>query len=87
LSSLGMTPTGMTHVHTPSTGGQAAAMPQYDVMLAIDHPSGPLLVDAVPIIAVPNFTLGGVRALIGRDVLSRCLFIFNGTAKNFTLAF
>jgi hypothetical protein len=28
----------------------------------------------------------GVQALIGRDVLSRCVFIFNGPDERFTLA-
>ena len=88
LSPLALAPTGIAHVHTPSTSGQAAPMPQYDVTLGITHPSGNnLIIETVPIIAIPKFQRAGISALVGRDVLASCLFIYNGAEKNFTLAF
>src|SRR5436190_23301217 len=87
LTPLGLVATGISHVITPSTGGQPAPMPQYDVVLGLDHPSSPLLIEVPPIIAIPNFTHGNIRALIGRDVLGSCLFIYNGPEGNFTIAF
>ncbi len=63
-------------------------MPQFDVTLGITHPSGNnLIIETVPIIAIPNFQRAGISALVGRDVLANCLFIYNGTEKSFTLGF
>ena len=89
LAPLGMTPTGVTQMLTPSSGGKPVDVPQFDVMVGITHPSGdPLLIDTVPIIAIHKFgKSGGIAALIGRDILARCLLIYNGGEKNFTLAF
>src|SRR6185295_12961783 len=88
LLPLALTPTGVAHVHTPSTSGQAAQMPQYDVTLGITHPSGNnLIIETVPIIAIPRFQRGGISALVGRDVLASCLLVYNGTEKTFTLGF
>jgi len=88
LLPLALMPTEVAHVHTPSTSGQAAQLPQYDVTLGITHPSGNnLIIETVPIIAIPNFQRAGISALVGRDVLANCLFIYNGTEKSFTLGF
>jgi hypothetical protein len=88
LLPLALTPTGIAYVHTPSTSGKAAQMPQFDVTLGITHPSGNnLSIETVPIIAIPNFQRGGISALVGRDVLAGCLFIYNGTENSFTLGF
>jgi len=87
LVPLKMTPTGIGHIHTPSTKGQAAAMPQYDVSLAFVAPSGSFVASSVPIIALPEISNTGIDALIGRDILSKCLLVYNGVEKKFTLAF
>ena len=86
---LGLTPTGTVSVHTPSTGGTPAVCAQYDVGLALILGSGqihvlPSLV--IPVIAV-DLSSQGIQALIGRDVLREGVFIYNGDAGTFTLAF
>jgi predicted aspartyl protease len=86
IQSLGLVPTGTVPIHTPSTAGTAIHCSQYDVMLAIYHPKFSLVVGTAPIIT-SDLLSQGFHALIGRDVLSRCLFIYDGAAAQFTLAF
>jgi aspartyl protease len=83
---LGLTPTGTVPVHTPSTAGKALPCLQYDVLLAIFHPKGSLVLGTMPVIAA-DLTGTGTEGLIGRDVLGGCLFIYDGVASQFSLAF
>lgn len=89
LAPLGLTPTGTTPMHTPSTGTTPATMKQYDVGLAIfgAGPDDPPFF--LPTIAVVESELKaqGIEALLGRDILSSCVLIYNGTMNQFTLAF
>jgi hypothetical protein len=50
------------------------------------HPRLQLTLHALPVIA-SNLTAQGIQALIGRDVLARCLFVYDGAAGLFSLAF
>lgn len=61
---------------------------QYDVSISIPPPKG--LAFQVPTIAVTEhefFNAQGFHALIGRDVLSRCILIYNGQIGLFTLGY
>ena len=86
VRSLGLTPTGTVPIHTPSTAGTAYLCPQYDVMLAVYHPKHSLVLGTMPIITTP-LSATGVDALIGRDVLGNCLYVYDGAAGTFSLAF
>jgi len=86
IKPLGLTPTGSTQIHTPSTRGTAATCPTYDVAVGIYHSVSPLLIATVPVIA-SDFTGMGFDALVGRDVLQRCLFLYDGVAGTFTIGF
>ena len=46
-----------------------------------------LLADAAPVIAVPSLNHLGARMILGRDVLSRCVVIYNGPHSSCTFAF
>jgi len=83
LAPLGLSPTGLVPVITPSTGSKPVDMPQYDVRLIIPGPMAKAY-DALPVTAC---SLGhqGFQGLIGRDVLSQCVFVCNGEAGIFTL--
>jgi hypothetical protein len=83
---LGLSPTGITQILTPSTKGVSVACANYDVFLAIDHAKYPLVHTTLPMIA-SNFSGQNIQGLIGCDVLQQCLFILDGAAGNFTLAF
>jgi hypothetical protein len=86
LKPLELTPTGHALIHTPSTAGQPHSCDFYDVSLGIYHPKDSMILLTVPVIAV-DLGSQGITALIGRNVLASCLFIFDGASDSFTLAF
>jgi aspartyl protease len=89
LSTLGLSPTGSVTVNTPSTGSSPHTADQYDVSLMIPSgtPTPPLFVQNLAVMCAELLAAQGFHALIGRDILSRCLFAYNGTANLFTLAY
>ena len=88
LTSLSLTPTGTVLVSTPTTGAAPQIVSQYDVGFMIPGPTGgaPLLSQTLPVIASELFAAQGFHALIGRDILSQCVFMYNGNGF-FTLAY
>ena len=90
LTTLGLSPTGSVTVNTPSTGNQPHVADQYDVSLLIPGAlatHAPLAVPNLPVMCAELLTAQGFHALIGRDILSHCLFSFNGAMGLFTLAY
>ena len=90
LTSLGLTPTGSVTVNTPSTGSQPHTADQYDVSLMIPGAlatHAPLSVPNLAVMCAELLLAQGFHALIGRDILARCLFAYNGTTNTFTLAY
>jgi hypothetical protein len=89
LSALGLEPTGTIDIVTPSTGQGPHLADAYDVDFQIG--AGP---EDVPL-WIPNlrtascdlFQRQGIHALIGRDILQRCIFIYNGSMNLFSLSF
>ena len=87
LAKLGIPPSGLIDVHTPSTGSTPVQLSQFDVDLGVVLDNGKFhLISTLPVIE-SNFVSPGVDGLLGRDVLSQGILIFNGSAKTFTLAF
>jgi hypothetical protein len=86
LQKLGLSPTGMTQILTPSTKGAPFTCATYDILLAIYHAKYPLLHTTFPVIG-SDFTGQGIHGLIGCDILSQCLFQFDGVGNTFNLAF
>ena len=87
LKPLGLTATGIIPIHTPSTSGNPYQCEQFDVALGIVHPTKePMFLPTIPVIAAA-LAAQGIQALIGRDVLSSCLLIFDGVHGMFTFAF
>jgi hypothetical protein len=87
LTPLQLQPTGVIQVHTPSTNGAPVSCNQYDVQLAIGSPNGaPFNIDALPV-TESNLAGQGILGLIGRDVLSRCTFIYNGVTGQYILCY
>jgi hypothetical protein len=81
LNALGLTPTGTANVNTPTTGMTPQVVDQYDVGFMI--PGGragalPLLNQTLAVTASELFAAQGFHALIGRDILSQCVFMYNG---------
>jgi hypothetical protein len=89
IAPLGLTPTGVVPMHTPSTAGVPQNCNQFDVGLYIGPPgpgSAGHLLDALPI-TESVLSVQGIQGLIGRDVLSSCVFIYSGVNDGFTLAY
>lgn len=87
VSALGLTPTDIVPVHTPSTGQTPAPTELYDVRTYLYHADSEYLVDrAIPVIG-SQLKVQGFEVLLGRDVLQDCLFIYDGLAGYFTLGF
>jgi hypothetical protein len=86
IQGLGIAPTGVAPVHTPSTGANAHQASVYDVSLVLLHPALSLNISNVAIVEA-QLSIQGIQALIGRDVLKNCLLVYDGQAGTFTLAF
>lgn len=74
-------------IHTPSTGAASIAIDQYDASFVIpgNAPDGTLGIGAIPILAT-HFRSQGIDGLIGRDILNRCMLVYNGTTGGVSLA-
>lgn len=87
ITQLQLTPTGSIPIQTPST---TAANPhicnQYDVSVIIPHAQMIRHFHAVAVIG-SKFSHQGIHGLLGRDILSECLFIYNGELGIYTLSF
>ena len=88
IQSLGIQPTGAIPLLTPSTGSTPVQVNTYDVGIVIplgmagqNHVIGALQVFE------SSLTVQGIEALIGRDILSGSLLVYDGRANIFSLAF
>lgn len=62
---------------------------QYDVMLIIPGPSADSpawIIPAIPVLE-SHLTSQGIHGLIGRDVLDKAIFVYNGPINLFSLAY
>lgn len=88
IQALGLQATGSMPILTPSTGSTPAQADTYDVSLII--PLGPSGMSfTIPALQIFESTLSvqGIKALIGRDVLSNALLVYDGRSNLFSLAF
>jgi hypothetical protein len=89
LITLGLTPTRHVLTNLPATGGMNFAS-EFAVSLTILHPSRRpkwhFQIRNQPIVEHPLASLG-YQALLGRDVLSRCVLIYDGASGAFTLCY
>ena len=86
IAPLGLQPTGMTPISTPSTGANPAMCAQYDVAIGIYHPDYSRVFDTVPVVGA-DFSTQGIQGLFGRDLLKSCLFVYDGAGQSFCIAF
>ncbi len=90
LDALELTPTGEVEILTPSTGKTPQKTSAYDVVIGIfAGREGDLhyVSDALQITASDLYEGQRIHALIGRDVLSKCIFQYNGADGQFMLAY
>jgi hypothetical protein len=87
INSLGLVPTGSILVHTPSTGTTPQNCNQYDMSLwFVVAPGYHQISQTIPVIGA-DFSMQGIQALIGRDILANCLLVYNGQDGTFSLSF
>jgi len=88
ITPLGLTATGSVMCHTPSTGPQAVPFLQYDVALIIPGPAPQTawIIEAVAVVE-SDLSAQGIHGLIGRDLLSRAILVYNGPTNHFSLAY
>ncbi len=85
IAPLGLQITGNMQMLSASTGSSPVTYPQYDASLVILHGLS-MLFDPVGITACPPFH-PSFQVLFGRDLLSKCLLIYDGISGNISLAF
>ena len=90
IKKLKITPSGEININTPSTKSRKPeTMNQYDISLKIyeSAEAPPYIIRNLPVIETELLVNQGFDALIGRDVLSKCVLVYNGSKKYYTLAF
>jgi predicted aspartyl protease len=87
ILSLGLQPTGSMPILTPSTGSTPHQVNTFDVGIII--PLNGLMTFSINAFQVfeSSLSVQGIQALIGRDLLANCLFVYDGRSNIFTLAF
>jgi hypothetical protein len=87
IRALGLPWRGSAAVNVPATGGLTFSA-QHDASVTVLHPSGSasdhLVIGDLLVVEVPLTALG-YQALIGRDVLAKCRFLYEGPASQFEL--
>lgn len=89
FKALDQTPTGTTKVLVPSVSPDPQEFEEYAVSLFLVAPDGlELYLPVLAGVISCDFSDNNVyHALLGRDVLSQCLFVYDGTNKVFSFAF
>jgi hypothetical protein len=73
---------------TPSTGTTPHIAETYDIGLIIPHPTeASLLIPTMEVSCVQLLAAQGFHALIGRDLLRKCVLNYNGERGWYTLAY
>jgi predicted aspartyl protease len=90
LQALNLTPTGTIEIVTPSTGDGVHTTDTYDIDFTIggaDASEIPLLIPNLRVSSSELFLKQGIHALIGRDILKRCILVYNGSINHISLCF
>jgi predicted aspartyl protease len=83
---LGLSPVGQVLVHTASTGPTPLLADIYAVEISLGGEKTGLLATDLDVVAAEDLSGSGVEALLGRDILGRGLFVYDGLEGRFTLA-
>lgn len=73
---------GMTVLSTVHGGDEARECETYDLSIRVEGENKPLAVE----VAGAKLSLPALDALLGRDVLDRCLLVYDGPSRSLTLA-
>lgn len=84
---LGLVAKGPALINTPTTGGAPARVNTYDVSVYLHHQQEKYLFNRPLLVTGNDLSKCDCDMLIGIDLLQWCLFIYDGRAGTFTLAF
>ena len=84
---LQLTPVGMADVHSPTSGDDLEGRLLYRLRLGHIEPEVGGVFDALTVVGCDPLAANGYLMLIGRDVLDRCEFLYDGPKGEFTLTF
>jgi hypothetical protein len=91
LTQLGIVIKDVVPVSTASTVGDTLhSANQYDASLIVPGPPEnpvPLILPSIPVLGFNPPGSHGFQALIGRDILNRCVLIYNGSTRLITLSY
>ena len=87
LRRLELSPLADEDVHTASTGGAPVKLNVYAVELSLAEAVAGTLARNLPVLAAADLSGLGVQVLLGRDVLGRVHFHYNGPGHEFSLEF
>ena len=87
LQKLSLTPTGTIEIATPSTGQGTHTTDTFDIDFAIGAGpnDSPFVMPNLRVAAAELFSRQGIHALIGREILQRHVFIYNGSMNQFSV--
>jgi len=84
---LEIKPIGSVSMRTPSTGEGTWPFNQFVVSLSLAAGDLELHLPTIRVIEAVFPVEEGIQAMLGRDLLDHCLFIYDGQNKTFSLAF
>ncbi len=76
-------------MYTSASGIEPHLCKQFDVSVSLAHADAALEMHLPSVLVIEAFFLPeeGIQAILGRDVLDYCLFIYDGLHGTYTLAF
>jgi hypothetical protein len=87
VDNLALDPAGERLVYGVASGGSPPMGTVFLVRVYFAVGPASVLASSTRVIAVEDLSRFGVRMLLGRDLLARCLLFYNGPDSRFTFAF
>ena len=85
VQTLALAPKGTRTFYTPSLAGPQT-LTEYEVSLTLLHPQASYTFYSLPV-AAAVLSPQGIEALLGRNVLKQCLFVYDGHGGTWSLGF
>jgi hypothetical protein len=84
---LGLVPSGIASVITPTTGNVPCDVPCYDVAFHIPFPNGHFHSFSLWVASAMELQHQGFSVLLGRDILASGMLVYDGVHSMFILSF
>jgi hypothetical protein len=84
---IGDLPVDTVRVLVPGAQEAPCEFKQYVVSLSLDQEGIEMLIPSVEVLESNFGAEEGIQGMLGRDVLGHCLFVYDGQANTFSLAF